>query len=130
VNQASSERIEGYRDELRALLGEADALLDLGTQVHSDLWFDLATRLAAPATCIGAAIYCLLEWSEPDDVRPDDFSIFWTRETSPATKRQLLTLIFERVWLDEQRVAAVQPKLPFRPLFPIPAARSGRFGGV
>jgi hypothetical protein len=69
--EAASERIESYRDELRALLGEAHALLDTGVQAHSDLWFDLATRLTAPATCIGAAIYCLMEWPEPDDARPD-----------------------------------------------------------
>ncbi len=47
----------------------------------------------------------------------DDFSIFWTRETDPAAKRHLLALIFERVWLDEQRVVAVQPKAPFAPFF-------------
>jgi DNA invertase Pin-like site-specific DNA recombinase len=47
----------------------------------------------------------------------DDFSIFWSRETDPAAKRQLLSLIFERVWLDEQRVVAVQPKRPFLPFF-------------
>src|SRR6202012_2185749 len=32
-------------------------------------------------------------------------------------KRQLLTLIFERVWLDGQHVAAVQPKPSFAPFF-------------
>ena len=47
----------------------------------------------------------------------DDFSIFWSRETDPAAKRQLLALIFERVWLDAQRVVAVQPKPPFAPFF-------------
>lgn len=47
----------------------------------------------------------------------DDFSILWSRETDPAAKRQLLPLIFERVWLDEQRVVAVQPKVPFAPFF-------------
>lgn len=69
--EAASEWIDGYRSELRALLGEADGLLDAGTQAHSDQWFDLATRLAAPATNIGAAIYCLLEWPEPDDTHAD-----------------------------------------------------------
>jgi hypothetical protein len=67
----AAERIEGYREELRALLGEADALLAAGTRTHSDLWFCLANRLAAPATSIGAAIYCLTEWPEPDEARPD-----------------------------------------------------------
>lgn len=67
----ATERIEGYREELRALLSEADALLAAGTCTHSDLWFCLAKRLPAPATNIGAAIYCLTEWPEPDDARPD-----------------------------------------------------------
>lgn len=47
----------------------------------------------------------------------EDFSIFWRKESDPAAKRQLLSLIFERVWLDEQRVVAVQPKAPFAPFF-------------
>lgn len=67
----AGEQIEGYREELRALLDEADALFDAGTRAHSDLWFCLAKRLPAPATNIGAAIYCLMEWPEPDDARPD-----------------------------------------------------------
>jgi DNA invertase Pin-like site-specific DNA recombinase len=47
----------------------------------------------------------------------EDFSIFRTREIDPAAKRQLLALIFERMWLDEQRVTAVQPKPPSAPYF-------------
>ncbi|HTW41595.1 MAG TPA: recombinase family protein [Solirubrobacteraceae bacterium] len=47
----------------------------------------------------------------------EDFSIFWQNETDPAAKRQLLTLIFERIWLDGQHVAAVQPKPSFAPFF-------------
>lgn len=39
-----------------------------------------------------------------------DFSIFWQRERDPAVKCQLPALIFERIWLDEQRIVAVQPK--------------------
>lgn len=59
----AGEQVEGYREELRALLDEADALLDAGTRAYSDLWFCLAKRLPAPApaTNIGAAIYCLME---------------------------------------------------------------------
>lgn len=51
----------------------------------------------------------------------EDFTIFWRRETDPVAKRQLLSLIFERVWLDEQRVVAVRPKTPFVPFFERPA---------
>ncbi|HWY18313.1 MAG TPA: recombinase family protein [Solirubrobacteraceae bacterium] len=47
----------------------------------------------------------------------DDFTIFWQNETDPAAKRQFLSLIFEGVWLDADRVVAVQPKPPFLPFF-------------
>ncbi|MGH2878456.1 MAG: hypothetical protein ACRDK4_02460 [Solirubrobacteraceae bacterium] len=67
----AGEQIDGYRDELRTLIDEADALLGAGTQAHSDSWFCLAARLPTPAAGIGAAIHCLMEWPEPDDARPD-----------------------------------------------------------
>lgn len=67
----AAERIEGYREELRALLDEAGALLDAGTRVHSDSWFGLAKRLPVAAKGVGAAIHCLMEWHEPDDARAD-----------------------------------------------------------
>jgi hypothetical protein len=47
----------------------------------------------------------------------EDFTIFWTREADPAAKRQFLSLIFENVWLDQDRVVAVQPKPSFLPFF-------------
>ena len=69
-HETAAEPIEGYHEELRTLLGEADTLLAAGTRTHSDLWFCLAKRLPGPATNTGAAIYCLAE-SEPDDAQPD-----------------------------------------------------------
>ena len=42
----AAERIDDYRDELRALLDETVALFD--TRAHSDLWFCLAKRLRGP----------------------------------------------------------------------------------
>jgi hypothetical protein len=53
------------------LLSEAETLLAADTRTHSDMWFCLANRLPGLATSIGAAIYCLTEWPEPDDARPD-----------------------------------------------------------
>jgi hypothetical protein len=47
----------------------------------------------------------------------EDFTIFWTNEADPTAKRQFLSLIFENVWLDQDRVVAVQPKPPFLPFF-------------
>lgn len=67
----AAERIERYREQLRGLLTEADALLDAGMHTHSDVWFILAHELPRPSKKIGAAIYCLTEWAEPDDARAD-----------------------------------------------------------
>jgi hypothetical protein len=50
----------------------------------------------------------------------DDFGIFWRVETDPDAKRQLLGLLFEKVWLDNRRVVAVQPKPAFAPCFQHP----------
>jgi hypothetical protein len=47
--------------------------------------------------------------------------------TDPDAKRQLLGLIFERVWLDDGRVVAVQPKAAFAPYFQqAPAKTAGK----
>ena len=40
----------------------------------------------------------------------DDFRIFWRTEADPEARRELLQLIFERVWLDDVRIVAVRPK--------------------
>ncbi len=47
----------------------------------------------------------------------EDFTVFWEKEKDPAAKRQFLSLIFQGVWLDANRVIAVQPKPPFIPFF-------------
>jgi hypothetical protein len=47
----------------------------------------------------------------------EDFTIFWQNEADPSAKRQFLTLIFENVWLDQDRVVAVEPKPSFLPFF-------------
>jgi hypothetical protein len=38
-------------------------------------------------------------------------------EEEPDAKRELLQLIFERVWLDDGRIVAVRPKEKFTPFF-------------
>jgi hypothetical protein len=40
----------------------------------------------------------------------EDFTVFWENEQDPDAKRRFLHLIFQGVWLDENRVVAVQPK--------------------
>jgi hypothetical protein len=46
----------------------------------------------------------------------------------PTAKRQLLALIFERVWLDEQKVVAVRPKPSFVPYFQNPPLETAAKG--
>ncbi len=60
----------------------------------------------------------------------EDFTLFWEREHDPTAKRQFLSLIFEGVWLDADRVVAVQPKPPFIPFFKAQRQRSATCAGV
>jgi len=53
-----------------------------------------------------------------------DFSVFWRDQSDPDEKRQMLELVFERVWLDEGRVVAVRPKHAFAPFFQRRARKS------
>jgi hypothetical protein len=60
----------------------------------------------------------------------EDFAIFWATETDPAAKRQFLSLIFGGVWLDHDRVVAVQPKPSFLPFFEQQRPRTHETAGV
>lgn len=59
-----------------------------------------------------------------------DFTIFWKGETDPTAKRQFLSLIFENVWLDQDRVVAVQPKPSFLAFFQSRRAQPRETAGV
>ena len=60
----------------------------------------------------------------------DDFAVFWSTETDPAAKRQFLSLVFGGVWLDQDRVVAVQPKPSFLPFFEQRRPRAHETAGV
>lgn len=66
----ATDRIDGFRDALRASVTELGALLDAG-QTPSDAWFEFGKRLSAECRRLGSATYCLSEWLEPDDARAD-----------------------------------------------------------
>jgi site-specific DNA recombinase len=53
-----------------------------------------------------------------------DFSIFWRDESDAEAKRQMLQLVFERVWLDDGHIVAVRPKHAFAPFFQKRARKS------
>jgi hypothetical protein len=52
---------------------------------RSDAWFGLAERLPGASNHVGAVIYCLQEWPEPDDTHPDidDYSDPGDEELDP-----------------------------------------------
>lgn len=66
----ASDRIDGFREALRASMAELGTLLDAG-QTPSDAWFEFGKRLSAECRRLGSATYCLSEWAEPDDARAD-----------------------------------------------------------
>jgi|HubBroStandDraft_6_1064221.scaffolds.fasta_scaffold276884_2 hypothetical protein len=66
----AEDRIEGFREALRASMAEAGALLN-SQQAPSDAWFEVGKRLGAECKRLGSATYCLFEWAEPDDARAD-----------------------------------------------------------
>jgi hypothetical protein len=66
----AGERIDAFRAEAREALEDAAMLLD-AEDAHSDAWFGVAERLQASCWRVGSATYCLREWREPDDARPD-----------------------------------------------------------
>jgi hypothetical protein len=67
----ASERIAGFRGNVRGILDEAIALLEADHETDSAVWFDLSERLERASWVLGSAIYCLREWQEPDDSAPD-----------------------------------------------------------
>jgi hypothetical protein len=66
----ANDRIDGFREALRASMAELGTLLDAG-QTPSDAWFEFGKRLSAECRRLGSATYCLSEWTEPDDARAD-----------------------------------------------------------
>jgi hypothetical protein len=66
----AGDRIDGFREALRASVTELGALLD-GGQTPSDAWFEFGKRLSAECRRLGSATYCLSEWAEPDDAAAD-----------------------------------------------------------
>jgi DNA-binding PadR family transcriptional regulator len=67
---AATDRIDGFRQQLRDVLAEAGRLLE-AQQVPSDAWLSLAERLKTECWRLGSAMYCLGEWPEPDDGHAD-----------------------------------------------------------
>jgi hypothetical protein len=66
----AGERIDGFRTEAQEAVEDAAMLLD-AEDAHSDAWFGIAERLQAACWRVGSATFCLREWREPDDARPD-----------------------------------------------------------
>jgi hypothetical protein len=66
----AGDRIDGFRDALRASMAEVGVLLD-SPQAPSDAWFEFGQRLSAECKRLGSATYGLFELAEPDNARAD-----------------------------------------------------------
>ena len=71
AHTAARQRIEEFRESLADVLAETLATLNTTRPAESDEWFTLAARLQRAAWLLGAATYCLNEWTEPNDQHPD-----------------------------------------------------------
>jgi hypothetical protein len=64
-------RIEGFRSDLSDVLYEAGDLIRQYRPAMSREWFELSERLRLASWRFASATYCLTEWLEPKDHRPD-----------------------------------------------------------
>lgn len=67
----AAQEIDRFLSSVRDALSDAAGLLDADPAVASDAWFELGERLQRDCRRVGSATYCLREWIEPDDTRPD-----------------------------------------------------------
>lgn len=69
---AAANQIKGIRELVYCAVEDADEVMVAPQGTHgSARWFGLAERLRAAFWLAGSATYCLEEWAEPDDARPD-----------------------------------------------------------
>ena len=72
AHAAAAERIQGFRDDLRALLSECRTLL-ADDATNAAAWCAFGDRVERACSRLGSATYCLREWTEPsDDTRDVD----------------------------------------------------------
>src|ERR1700688_3122941 len=68
---AASDRIAGFRGDLRGALDEAIGLLEADHESDSATWYALSERLHQAGRKLASVIHCLRVWPEPDDSQPD-----------------------------------------------------------
>ncbi len=71
ARETAAERVDGFRDELRQTLAEANTLIATDRSVESDVWFNLGRNLVSQMQRLGSITYCLREWPEPGERHPD-----------------------------------------------------------
>jgi hypothetical protein len=67
---AAVERIDSFRDDLRAILSEGVALL-ADEATDSEAWAVFGEKTGKACKRLGSATYCLREWAEPSDASAD-----------------------------------------------------------
>jgi hypothetical protein len=64
------EHLFGFREQLRQTLTRALALID-SEQQQAQEWGELSLLLRQQAALLGWALYCIHDWSEPQDEKAD-----------------------------------------------------------
>jgi hypothetical protein len=90
----AGQEIGRFRRELDRGLTSAHRALRREPPVGSDTFFELAQQLRRECRRLGSAIYCLREWPEPDDARPDSYeNLDPGEEHLPAIEQQRLRIL-------------------------------------
>jgi hypothetical protein len=86
-------RIDRFDDELSDALVQAEEMRGRDWP-GSDEWFELAERLHRLCRGLGGMTYCLREWAEPEDARPDRDQLLDPRDEHlpPADQQRLRAL--------------------------------------
>lgn len=71
ARSAATERIAGFRADMRSITDEATALREADHEASSATWFEISERLRHAGRLLASAIHCLREWPEPHDAIAD-----------------------------------------------------------
>jgi len=90
----AGQEIARFRCELDRGLTSAHQALRIEPPAVSDTFFELAQQLHRECRRLGSAIYCLREWPEPRDARPDSYeNLNPGEENLPAIEQQRLRIL-------------------------------------
>jgi hypothetical protein len=90
AHDAAGHRLDGFREDLRAGIDQANELLNrMGSPPSSDVWYQLGERLSQACQRLESATYCLCEWPEPHEAAADI-------DPNPGRRRRRQVYLWEK----------------------------------